>query len=278
SDHVKQTVFAPHLDQPFTPTAESILKLTGNSAGASASVEVFLENGGATASVGTIVADSQGSFSLSVAGLGMGENRLTAVATDAVGNVSRVSDAVVVIVNDTPSIPAGLAGSTDAYDVNLTWNPNPETDIAGYKVYQDGVDLTPSQSIANLWAFSDANDYNNPMSNPDNITDFDLSTYWSSEGGSGVFTPQSLYLNFDQAQVDSLDIVWGAVVAEHGATNLYAGRDFEIRAWTGYNWVTLQRVTGNTSDTNHFTFSPAYPTSQIAIFLIDTTDQSASKQ
>ena len=85
----------------------------------------------------TAPSDSNGNFTGN-AELVLGENRITAKATDSAGNVSRASDMVVVAYNEPPAAPAGLAASVQDYNVSLTWGPNTEPDLSGYNLYRKG--------------------------------------------------------------------------------------------------------------------------------------------
>ncbi len=58
-------------------------------------------------------------------------------AEDVRGNVG-VAEAAVVIDNQPPATPTGLAASVSGSDVSLTWNANAEPDLAGYLLYRDG--------------------------------------------------------------------------------------------------------------------------------------------
>jgi hypothetical protein len=69
--------------------------------------------------------------------LSIGTHTVTLIATDNDGN--SVSDSILITVSapDTqpPNAPTGLIATPKPMAIDLTWNPNTESDLAGYKVY-----------------------------------------------------------------------------------------------------------------------------------------------
>ncbi|WP_370617224.1 fibronectin type III domain-containing protein [Mumia sp. Pv 4-285] len=79
--------------------------------------------------------------------------RYRIVAVDGAGNVSAPSGPADVTLPDTdaPETPRGLAVEARDGRVELTWTPNGEDDLAGYRVYRS-VAGAPSQELADLGA------------------------------------------------------------------------------------------------------------------------------
>jgi len=88
SDSESAKIYAPEIEQPYTPTGLGIIQINGGNAVADSTVEVFVETGSGPVSQGTVGSDAEGNFVSDVA-LTLGENRITARATDGNGNISR---------------------------------------------------------------------------------------------------------------------------------------------------------------------------------------------
>ncbi|MBI5639606.1 MAG: fibronectin type III domain-containing protein, partial [Nitrospirae bacterium] len=58
----------------------------------------------------------------------------------------------------------------------------------------------------------------------------------------------------------------------------YAGKDYEIQAWSGYAWITQKKVIGNVSIVNAFDFKPSYRTDKIRIQITDVLNTGYYKQ
>ncbi len=131
----RQQSLAPVITQPDSGTslADSVITVRGTT-DTGATVEIFV-NG---VSQGTTLASSSGRFSLSGVQISQGENAVTAVATNAYGVLSEVSDAVTVSLDPRPEPPGGLATAPGDTVATITWNANSESDIQGYHIYRDG--------------------------------------------------------------------------------------------------------------------------------------------
>jgi hypothetical protein len=70
--------------------------------------------------------------------LNLGENKISARAKDSEGNISKTTEMIVVVYNEPPAAPTGLATAMQDYQVQLTWNPNTESDVSGYNFYRRG--------------------------------------------------------------------------------------------------------------------------------------------
>jgi Tol biopolymer transport system component/flagellar hook assembly protein FlgD len=267
SNSASAKIYAPSIAQPYTPKGQKTIAINGSNAEAGSTVEIFVEDVAGYGLRGTTTSDSAGNFTLDI-NLTLGENRITAKATDSAGNISRASDLVVVVYNEPPSAPTGLAANINGYDVNLTWNPNTEQDLSGYNLYRDGekVNVPVDQTSGNTIASSSY--YNNP---PSKAFDSDTSTYWMSPYGYGTFIPVWWEIDLPSPElINHLEIQW--------ESESYAGRTYEIQLWSGYAWITQTKVTENNTKDNTFDFKPPYRTDKIRIYITDTTDTNYSKQ
>jgi large repetitive protein len=279
SDKVTARIFAPLVLQPFTPTANPALKLSGSGAGGGAFVTIVKDNAAGSAAFGPLTADALGAFNADLGNLVLGENRFSATATDALGNVSRASDPIVVVYNDTPSQPTGLSIDAPAYDALLSWNPNQESDLAGYNVYRDGTKLNAAQQLTSGDISTSTTDYDDYQSDPYHALDGDPTSYWSSAKGAGTFEPQWWEVDFPAAKLIShLEISWGSQPDSQGKEIVYAGKSFEVQAWSGYAWIPVATVANNGDKKSVFELRPSYRTDKLRVYLTDTTDSSDSKQ
>jgi len=271
STGVSARVYAPLVSQPITPTGQRTISVHGTNAEPNSTVEISIEGG--SVSPVTVRSDLMGRFSFD-ANLTPGENRITAKATDSLGNISRTSDMVVVVYDEPPSAPTGLKASVEGSNVKLTWNPNPETDLAGYNVYRDGRRLNLSGAITS-GAISASSSYSSDP--PSNAFDGDPSTYWMSDYSSPTFTPVWWEIDLPSPElINHVEIDWATTTDGQGNEVLIAGKDYEIQVWSGAVWIPLTEITGNGSKKNVFDFTPSYRTDMIRVYITATTDPSGS--
>ena len=271
SNSATALVYSPILVQPYTPLSQVTISMSGNGATAGAQVELFSETG----LQGSATVDSSGTFTV-VVGLALGENKLTARITDSAGNVSKNADQVVVVYNETPAAPVGLAATVEGHNAHLVWEPSAEADVLGYNVFRDNVKLNLSDAA--IPAANSASSSSGWCS-PENATDSSLDTGW--EPNYDVSAGNPVWWEMDLASpelISHVELHWGDVDDELGGRTLYAGKDFEVQVWSGYAWITQVKVTGNAAKNNVFDFKPAYRTDKIRIFITDSTDESVLKQ
>ncbi len=128
-------VYAPTIEVPAPVTASSPIRVAGS--GATAGADVSVLRGGTATTTATAAAD--GAFVLDVPLLD-GPNELTAIATDAGGNVSRPSLPVAVTLDAPPAAILSLAlGAVVNSDVALTFTAAGDTArISGFHVMRSG--------------------------------------------------------------------------------------------------------------------------------------------
>lgn len=277
SGQVPARIYAPLISQPYSPVKTPSLVLQGSGVEPNSSVEIRMVKPGGVTSEATVTADPSGYFKLEGVTLALGENRFSALATDLAGNVSKISDTAVVIHGVQPAMPTGLDASVNGYDVNLSWNSNSETDILGYNLFRDGEKVNSTVAVTNGQASASYEAY---YSRPQNAIDGNFGTYWSTSYGSGTFTPAWWEMSLPEpALINSVRIQWslGDWDYTNNNYNIYAGKDYEVQVWSGYNWVTLKTVTNNDQQSNTIDISPPYRTDRIRISISSTTDTNYSK-
>jgi len=265
SGAVTARVYAPVIFQPYTPIGQPALRIEGNKAAENSSVEILLDNAAGHSSAGRITADPSGVFALETISLSLGENRISAAATDAGGNVSRQSDAVVVVLNETPSAPVNLAAQVEDHMVDLVWDAtNSDPEVIGYNVFRDGAKLNLPSFVSG--GVVSASSYFYAGYEPSMAMDGDLNTDWRSASQSS----EDYWWEVDLTQpelINHLEINWGTKLAETGQYVPIGGKDIEVQAWSGYAWIPLKKISGNESKENSFDFSPSYRTDRIRIYV-----------
>ncbi len=267
-------VYAPVLKQSYTPTNNATIQISGTNAVAGATVSIFMNSGSSLTSLGTATADTAGNFTTNLV-LILGENRITARATDNAGNTSRDSEMTVVVYDAAPASPTGLVATVQDHDVQLAWNANVEADISGYNLYRDGVKV--NASVPQLTATVSASSTYDPSSmSPAMAFDGDPSTCWMSAGSAGDFTPKWLEIDLPSPELISrVDVQWGT--GNFLGQTISPGKDFEVQVWSGYAWITQAAVRGNMSNDNGFDFKPSCRTDKIRIYITSSVDSTLSK-
>ena len=265
SNAVSAKIYAPSLVQPYTPTDKMGLPVNGRNAAANATVQIFVDAVSGPELRGTATSDASGNFALDF-GLALGENRITSASKDAAGNISRVSDMVVVVYNEMPLQPNGLQSAVNGHDTTLTWDPNSEVDLAGYNIFRGDEKLNSPIPITLGNATSSSYYY---YYQPSNAFDGNPNSYWL-DLSYGTFNPVWLQIDFpSQELITNMEINW--------LGDVYAGSDYEVQAWSGYAWITLETVAGNTAIVNSFDFIPSYRTDKIRIYISNTASQDYEK-
>ena len=172
SGSVPAKIYAPLIEQPYTPAGENVVLINGSDAETDSTVEIYVEDVSGYGLRVTTFSDSMGKFSFD-ANLAPGENRIIAKVIDSNGNISRASDEVVIVYNEPPAAPAGLAISVEGYNVTLTWDTNTEPDLSGYNLYRDEEKVNLPSAITS--GSTTASSYSSYSSR---AFDSDLSTYW----------------------------------------------------------------------------------------------------
>ena len=268
-------IYSPSVTQPYTPVGLGAIQIHGTNAEPNSTVEISIEPGSGSVSRMTTPSDAAGEFT-GDGTLSLGENRITAKVTDSAGNISRGSGMVVVVYNEAPSAPTELITSVENYNVDLSWNPNSEPDVAGYNLFREGdkVNLPLAVTSGSLLASSS---YSSNV--PSRAFDSNPSTYWGSYRSYGTFTPAWWEIDLPSPElINHMEIHWGSSLDSEGNELLYAGKDYEIQVWSGYAWITQTKVAGNNERENVFDFKPSYRTDKIRIYVTGTTDPNVSKQ
>lgn len=146
-----------------------------------------------------------------------------------------------------PSVPTGLS-ATDAGSgqANVSWNANPESDIAGYKLsYSSLSQASPSATDITTW--TEELDFNtSPLDQGWNI--FGSASFWSFNGGIGtldtVAAPNYVLTSFNKGWVPNNTTGWTAEVKLK--VDVSDGTDGRIQLvmpsgfYTGLRWTATE--------------------------------------
>lgn len=271
SNSAPAKVYTPLVDQPYTPVGHQTITLSGSNAGPGNTVEIFADaqSGSGPVLRGQLSSDALGKFTLPALDLFPGENMITAVAKDGAGNTSKTSEPVYVVYNNPPAAPTGLTASVQDYNVALAWNPNSEEDLAGYNLYRNGGKLNQAKALTSGAASASFHDYDHP---PGKAFDGDQDSYWVSYDWDGS-SPAWWQLDLPSRElINRIELHWGS--DSGNPDHLYAGKDFEIQAWSGHAWIPIAKVLGNTSKVSSLDFSLPYGTDKIRVHITGMTDES----
>ncbi len=222
SEHASATVYAPVLQPLRTPTRETTVTLSGQGVSA-ATVSGEIESPTGSTPLPSVPTDDHGQFELTDLPLGRGANRFTVRLTDAEGNVSK--DAVATVVSaEPPSAPTGLTAVATNLIIDLTWNANPEPDIAGYLLRRQGQPVLPNEIMSDATA-----DASSRMYDAEWVLDDNAYTDWEPDGDE---QGQWLALMWPGARlVSQIELHWKHIL------NRPSGLDIE--AWSGSQWIRL---------------------------------------
>ncbi|MEZ5332102.1 MAG: CARDB domain-containing protein [Thermoanaerobaculia bacterium] len=247
---VAARVYTPSVAQPLTPRLATTVTISGDGppSGAEVSGEQLTESG--PLPLPPVSVDLDGRFSIVDLPLPLGRNEIRLRATDPAGNVSK--DAFVPLdVATPPSAPTGLAASADGLDVDLSWNPNPEPDLLGYRPHREGEPLLPDVLADDLAATSSEGA-------ADEAVDGDPETsWWVNDPTEGKWLEISWP---GERIVTSCTLVWVSF-----GEDVYSADSFELLAWSGEVWVSLFEIEGNTAAVNEIALDQPYRTDRLRV-------------
>ncbi len=248
-------VYTPKMVSPFTPTPASTLSLSGQGITASTVTGVITTANKTTDLVPTTT-DGSGTFSLTDIQLETGENDITLRLTDTSGNTSNPVS-VRVTSAPPPSPPTGLSATAVHPLIDLAWKTNPEPNIAGYRLWRNGLPVLANRPLTGLTAHASVN-----APSATKVLDDNNSTYWSPSGSTeGAWVSMTWP---EPRQLQQVKLQW--------YSGFYQASDFDLQAWSGHHWVTLAAIRSNTDPTHLIELKQPYRTTQLRIVL----QQSAS--
>ncbi len=260
-------VYTPVLEQPLTPIQALTMELSG-SGGADSAVGGEVTRPSGTVALPAATSDAEGLFSLIGLPLERGLNTLAVRLTDAAGNVSKDAS-VSVISGSAPSPPTGLvAVAPTSTQVELSWNANPEPNIAGYRPFRDGEAVLPDSTITGVSATASSQTHSGVA--PSRAVDGNVGTYWAPRVIAGFQPLAGQWLELSWASpliVSQVNITWFSFESGGSLTN-YGALDYDIEAWDGSAWIPLVRIRGNDQVVNQIDLPQPYRTDRLRVVLL----------
>lgn len=226
-------VFSPTVRPPYSPTQSPFMDLEGSTP-VSGEIDISIENVLGTQTHPRVSATADEVFEVLNVALQPGTNTLRLTVVDAQGNRSKAV-AYEVIRADAPIAPVGLQLTAQDYSVQLTWNPNPESDIIGYRAfYEDGSSVLGTQKIAiqSAEGASSSSSYS-----ASRAIDGSLSTYfvpsYDNEGQRKITLTLARPAWISGITLNSLESTTG---------DSYLPSNYKVEVWTGSYWLPVLRV------------------------------------
>jgi flagellar hook assembly protein FlgD len=261
ASRVDALVFTPILSGDLDLTIEQQYSVVGKM-DVAADVKLFAQLGGESQLLASIASGPGGDFAGMVA-LNAGENLIVAQAVDQAGNISKKSASMLVIWDTPPAQPQGLQATEQNFTVSLSWQPNSDQDLAGYKVYRNNSRIQQPAYVATAQAI-DVSGYHSVFFglisfDGENAFDNDPNTAWIVNNSSDPYTFDWWEITFPQSElVTEISLDWG---------ENYGAVDFEIQAWSGAAWLTLKKVSNNNESSVVLDFGFSYLTDKIRIYI-----------
>ena len=245
SNVVVTHVFSLDVAQPLTPATQVDVALTGSTP-RGGTLNIHVENSAGASDLAPVPV-AEGDIATAPIALVAGENRLDLRVTDAQGDRSRVAQ-LWLTRGAVPAVPTGLAATVTDHRVDLAWNANTESDLAGYRLFRRGNPVLADHAIAEpLAAASDGGE------TPEAAVDGDAQTAWTFE------IPPGPAADDDNGHALTLTLPANRLVT---AVNLAwrtpgeSARNVDLQAWSGHAWITVARVRGTVAAQ---TLAPATP-------------------
>ncbi len=260
SGEVLATVSTPRLTQPYTPTPDTTTDLAGATL---PGLAVTATAGGTPLPAQTAGAD--GSFAYPGLQIARGETAFTVLGTDSAGN--RTKPATVYVISDAPpAAPTGLTASAapGSLDVQLAWNPSPESDLLGYRLLRDG-DPLPAPAAISDFTGATASDGDSPGA----AIDGDPATVWDA-GTSDDPAGRWLQVSWpDRRLVARVEIDWGSSLSTAGTPVARNAGSYDLEAWDGRAWVAVAKLRGDSGAASRVTLARPYRTDRLRLILVE---------
>jgi subtilase family serine protease/flagellar hook assembly protein FlgD/fibronectin type 3 domain-containing protein len=254
SDPVSALVFTPQLDQPYTPTQQVAVRLTGTSPVAGR-IGVTVTVASSTTSMDGGTTDVAGPIHVDNIALLRGDNTLAVRITDVAGNISKPAT-VIVSYDSLPQAPTGLTASANGNHVSTQWNANTEDNILGYRLVRRDHAVWPDVPLAQSLGTFSASEHS------ERAIDGDTNTAWVVYPTAGSSTPfAALGLDWNSAAiVAAVHLQWSSTDSRASAYRLEAWNDVASA------WITVATASGNANADNLVQLAEPYRTRRLRLW------------
>lgn len=251
SNEAAAHVFTVRLRQPYSPVDVATFDLAGTSPRAGA-LRVRVEGPGGAVESDAGQTPSDGTLAVSAIPLATGTTRVTVSVTDADGNVG-VPGEVWMDRGGAPSAPTGLGLVANDHEVGASWNPNPEGDVVGYRVFRD--DRAVPADATGTFPLSASSD---TCCGAAAAVDGNAQTAWEPNWLQASSSKDaSITVMFDTARyVAGVQLDW---TLDPPRRDLYA--------WSGHAWILLAHREGRSWGSEQLNPPGAYLTSRLKLVL-----------
>jgi subtilase family serine protease/flagellar hook assembly protein FlgD/fibronectin type 3 domain-containing protein len=188
--------------------------------------------------------------------LSPGENRLELQVQYGENHLSKISVQSIQQVAS-PSIPNGLMADLRNNSVQLSWQANPEDNIAGYRLFQASQAVLPTTETAIQSAIANIN-------NDQAVLSFDanLSSFWPVSANQ--IQGDNAAIIFELAEpilLNQVTLTWGSFFS------LFPPRAFRIQAWNQDRWFDIAKQESQQGFSDAVTFSSAPITNRLRLII-----------
>lgn len=252
AEPVAAVVYTPALEPVISPTPQTAVTVQGRGV-TPATVNATVASEAGLAELAPAQTDADGVFSVP-APLALNANTVTVRLTDPAGNTSKPA-VLNVFRGEVPGRPTGLSGTANDTELSLSWDANPEPDIAGYRLYRNGEAVLADTEVPGVAAGASQDSIWSPASN---VLDDDNSTYWVAPS---PFEGHWIDLSWTEPRlVTALTLRWQSTST--------ALSHYDVQAQFRGDWITLVQVRGAAPEENQAIALPApYMTTRVRLLI-----------
>ena len=255
SASIEVLVHRPELDQPWTPTPDTMVALEGLSE-VDGTITGTVDGPGSSQSLPNASVEADVRFNLPAVSLVTGDNHVQLSIVDSDGNTSLPAD--VEIEHHLPPLPpTGLSVTAINDVVDVEWDEHTDSDIIGFRVFSNGDSVLSDESgPAPVDAIADHGDGQRAF-------DGDPDTAWGDDYYHCCDRQPMLEVIFDSPiLIAGLDLEWAD--GRHAV-------DYDLLGWSGNVWSPLARIRDNESPANSLMLPRTYRTDRLRLRVRELT-------
>lgn len=264
SASVQAEVFSLEVQQPWSPTVQSEVRIDAYSAVA-APVWIDITTDAGPVSLGPYHDDGEGQFVVENIPLADGLNVIELMQVRDNGDQSRISTVFIERV-DAPAAPSSLNASVSDLDVLLEWVAATGSNTAGFQVYRDSESISPIRHRA-----PDHAQANSSPDSAERVLDEFSETYWSPDLVDLIAGEVTLIVSNDSALwLQGVEIEWHVNYdANLDADVAFRPTDYEVSIWSGHAWISVATIRSQFDVVDQILLPGGYWSDQIRLSIHD---------